>query len=74
MRIIGSQTRSTIEEEGLSLHQWLNNADVILSDDHGNFAMYTKNDNYAGHVVEIDGIGYEFVSSLVDGDGNRRNW
>lgn len=74
MKTIGSQNRSTLEEEGLKFHQRLNDTNVILSDEHGNFALYIQNDHFAGHVVEIDGIGYEFVTSSVDGNGDPKNW
>jgi hypothetical protein len=70
MKTIGSQTRSTLLEEGLTVHNRLNDTNVILADENGSFALYVANNDYSGHVVEIDGIGYEFVTSRVDGEGD----
>lgn len=34
----------------------------------GQFELWAKRDDYAGHVIEIDGVGYEFVRSALPGD------
>lgn len=67
MRQIGSQMRETLEESGCTLHQRVNSREVILSDG-GHLALYCENDHFAGHVIEIDGRGYEFCSSVNAGD------
>ena len=72
MTTLSGQNRSTLEEEGLVLFARLNNFNVVLRDNAGKYALYTLNDHYSGHVVVIDELGYEFVSSNVDEDGNPR--
>jgi hypothetical protein len=31
----------------------------------GQFQLYAANDHFAGAVIEVDGVGYEFVSSVT---------
>ena len=37
---------------------------VLLNQATGKEELWTKNDDFAEYVIEIDGIGYEFVRSL----------
>ncbi len=38
---------------------------VILEEkDSGNRSLWFSSDDFAGYVVEIDGVGYEFVRSI----------
>ena len=63
METKGSQRRFTMEEEGLALHRRLNGSEVILHDaELDAYMLYHRNDTYAGAVVVIDGIGYEFIT------------
>lgn len=68
MRTIGSQKREPLTESGMFMvhdedeHE---HAGVILkSKDDGSLELWIKNDRYSGYVIEIDGVGYEFVRSL----------
>jgi hypothetical protein len=62
-RQIGSQYRETLEEAGY----WIvdNSSDeTILADEDGKLEVWVENNHYAGWVLEINGIGYEFVRSV----------
>lgn len=65
MRQIGSQTRETLEEAGLTLHKRVNESEVILTDTSGKMELWCLRDDFAGHVVEIDGKGYEFCATVT---------
>jgi len=61
----GSQSREPIEESEYSLLRKLDQGEVILLDKtNGHQELWSQNNNFAGYVIEIDGIGYEFVTSL----------
>ena len=64
MRQIGSQTRQELEYSDYKLYQRINAEEVILMAYDGVLQFWVANDQYAGYVLEIDGIGYEFVSSV----------
>ncbi len=69
MEKIGSQTRELLEESGMDLiydeGEHAENTGVILQDRGGsNPELWVKNDQYAGHVIEIDGVGYEFIREV----------
>lgn len=65
MRKIGSQTRESIEETKYSISQRINSQEVILRDETtGELSLWCANDHYAGYVIEIDEIGYEFCTSI----------
>jgi hypothetical protein len=69
MRKINSQIRETMEESGLRLVKRVDADQVILADIQNNFALYGLSDNFSGHVIELEGKGYEFISSnnrLID--------
>ena len=65
METIGSQKRETLSESGYVLwdkigeEAWL--VDPELS---GNMELWIENDHHAGYVIEIEGIGHEFVRSV----------
>jgi hypothetical protein len=72
MRKRGSQTRETLGEadvtfvelRGASPHREM----IVIED--GQRKLYAENDHYAGHVLEHEGVGYEFVRT-IGGHGNR---
>jgi len=69
MKKIGSQKRQSIKETAYII-------DVIEGDEQigrdaylynlasGKYELWTERDNLAGYVIEIDGIGYEFVREI----------
>jgi hypothetical protein len=63
MNTVGSQVRLTPEEEGLTVED-LDGVDAILRDENGHRMLYTMCDDFAGSVVVIQGIGYEFVREI----------
>ena len=63
MRHIGSQTRETLEESEYTFVS-REGDEVILENEDGGKELFVERDDYAGYVVEIDGIGHEFVRSL----------
>lgn len=63
MRTIGSQKRETLKESGYTFISDLGNNEVCLSDENGKLELWVANDDHAGYTIEIDGVGYEFVSS-----------
>jgi hypothetical protein len=62
MKRIGSQRRYTLEEEGATVFQCLEDNELVLQDkETGELSLYTLRDDFAGAVVVVDGQGYEFV-------------
>jgi hypothetical protein len=69
MRHSGSQVRETLKEAGCRIHQRINAQEVVLIDvETGNLMLYCEKDDFAGHVIEIDGVGYEFCTSVTTAD------
>jgi hypothetical protein len=63
----GSQTRESYVDAGYRLvATWpdVDRGSVVLQDASGKRELWQRNPHYAGHVVTINGIGYEFVTSL----------
>jgi hypothetical protein len=63
MKQIGSQMRETLAESEYTLLS-LESGEAVLQTSDGKRERWFKNDHYAGYVVEIDGIGYEFACSV----------
>ncbi len=61
MKNIGSQIRQKIEDTSYKLRSKKGNFVSLECGDHRE--VWAKNDHHAGYTLEIDGIGYEFVSS-----------
>jgi len=69
MKKIGSQIRENIKETKYIV-------DIIEGDEQigrnaylynlktGKYELWTERDDFAGYVIEIDGIGYEFVREI----------
>lgn len=64
MSFNGSQIRLKPEEEGLTVES-MDGVDAILRDEDERRLLYTMNDDFAGAVVVIQGIGYEFVHQIL---------
>lgn len=64
METIGSQKREKIEKLPYRVLKWLPNKEVILRDDNGKKELWIENDHFAGYVIEINHIGYEFVRTI----------
>lgn len=64
MRQTGSQTRETLREAGYDLHQRINSKEVVLLSDAGQLELWVANDHHFGYTIEIDGVGYEYISSV----------
>jgi len=65
IRKIGSQVRQPIEESEYSIYErWGVNEVLLIDIETGRVELYAQNDHYAGHVIEIEGKGYEFLSSF----------
>jgi hypothetical protein len=65
MKKIGSQTRELLSESGYTLHSKRGSGEVILTNIvDGKRELWAANNHYAGYVIEIDGMGYEFIRTL----------
>ncbi len=67
MEKIGSQTRENIEEDDVYtvIEGPEEDDSIILFNKVGEkYERWTKNDDFAGYVLVIDGVGYEFVRTL----------
>lgn len=65
MESTGSQNRDTLEDSGMRFVCRRSSTDIVLRDqDTGIEELWVERDDYAGYVIEIDGVGYEFVRSL----------
>jgi hypothetical protein len=65
IRQIGSQAREPLEDTEYEVYQGPNeDGEIILIDESEKKELWVQREDFAGYVVEIDGIGYEFVTSL----------
>ena len=61
----GSQTREPLNESGYKLVETRDGQkDAILENTLNWRELWTKSDDFSGYVIDIFGIGYEFVMSL----------
>lgn len=60
----GSQTREELHESGYICACKFPTGDVLLIDVEANQAeIWTANDDFAGYVIVIDGVGHEFITN-----------
>ena len=64
MVVRGSQIREELEASGYELLETLADGEVVLLDMEGKEELWVENDDYAGYVVVINGVGHEFVCTL----------
>lgn len=69
METIGSQKRESLKDANYMFHkdegEHSEGCGVILRNVlSGKLEYWMKNDHYAGYVIEIDGVGYEFLREL----------
>lgn len=65
----GSQTRETLASAGMRIVACWPETDrgtVVLADADGKRELWSRNPHYAGYVITINGIGYEFIRSLPE--------
>ena len=60
----GSQFRQTLEQAGYKVHVLYNDGYALLWNENDKLELWQRNDCYAGWVIAIRGIGYEFVRSI----------
>ncbi len=63
MKTIGSQTISTLEEEGLFLVNTRQDEIIVQTKDNKH-ELWRRNDDFAGFVLGLFGAKYEFVETL----------
>lgn len=71
MRKIGSQSRELLSETEYTVAGRLDGHSsdgVILKDADGKYELWVPNNHYAGYVIDIDGVGHEFVRTAAMGD------
>jgi hypothetical protein len=60
---VGSQMREKIEDTDLRVI--MSEVDQIIAEDEGgNRELWVLNDDFAGYVLVVNGLGYEFVRSV----------
>ena len=64
MKRFGSQRRSTLKEEGYSLVALVEESAIVRNPCEEE-ELWTKNDNGAGFILDINGVGYEYVTSSL---------
>lgn len=65
MKVIGSQVRELIGSTTMKVVGVTKYNEVILEDEEsGDLEIWAPNDHFAGYVIEIAGVGYEFVTSI----------
>jgi hypothetical protein len=65
VKAIGSQLREPIEDTCLSVFIKDHKRAILVDTETGIFEEWALNDHFSGYVVEINGKGYEFVSTLT---------
>lgn len=63
IKTFGSQKREKIEDTDYVLVSIENGTALLFDDKTGKCETWQENDHFAGYVIEINGIGYEFVTS-----------
>ncbi len=66
MRQFGSQIRETLKEAKARIIKRIDDNTVLLvtpDTPEGYLELWIKRDDYSGHVIEIDGHGYEFINT-----------
>lgn len=67
MKHAGSQIKETLEEANYSIYDKDSPDEIILQDnDTGTYELWAPNDQYAGYVIEIAGVGHEFIHEIAD--------
>lgn len=65
MKQVGSQIRDNIEDTEYIIDviegDKLTGRNALLLNAQENLELWTENDNFAGYVIVIDNVGYEFV-------------
>lgn len=59
----GSQRRENYKDAGYKIIAVWSDGRALLEDETGKREQWQMNDHYAGYVIEISGVGYEFVRS-----------
>jgi hypothetical protein len=71
--IVGSQSREPIEDTEYVVAAKINDEisdEVLLREktEDSSFELWSRNDDFAGYTIVIDGKGYEFIRSARQGD------
>jgi hypothetical protein len=61
MKAIGSQIREKIEDTSYEICLVYKKTAILMDMETGNTEIWAKNDHFAAYVIEINGVGYEFV-------------
>lgn len=64
LRVIGSQRRIKLEDTSYKLVSLRGEKAVLDAGDH--YEEWALNDHHAGYTIEIDGLGFEFVTSYYE--------
>jgi hypothetical protein len=64
MKKVGSQIRESLRESDYKLVKKSGKEAILQDKDDGHFERWVKNDHFAGYVVVIDGVGYEYTSRV----------
>lgn len=66
MKTIGSQKREILADTEYTLILLNGNAAFLLNNSTNKKELWQQNDHFAGYVIEIDGIGYEFITTVKE--------
>ncbi len=64
MKTIGSQKRESLKESGYKVLRRSKDEAVLEDRETGKAELWIANDDFAGYVIEIAGVGHEFARSL----------
>ncbi len=65
-RVIGSQIRDLLEDTDMRIVSATSDGEVVLTEgDSGSRELWQANDHFAGYVIEIEGVGYEFARGIT---------
>lgn len=63
---IGSQTRENLRDSGYKVLRRSKEFAILEDRETGQVEYWAPNDHYAGYVIEIGGIGHEFVRTITE--------
>lgn len=65
MITIGSQSRELIESTTARVVGTMGKDEILVEED-GEIKVYRANNHYAGYVLVVNGIGYEFIGTATN--------
>lgn len=67
MKKVGSQIRESLRESGYKLVKKSGKEAILQDKEDGHHELWVKRDDFAGYVIVINGVGYEYARRVPAG-------